>query len=131
MRNGERGRSGPGSPTKITRSLTSRTDARSITATLTYDAVNRLTEKSYSDSARSNPTPWVSYSYQPGTDLLSSVSSSGDLQLLELRRSGEARLGNGGGDRTGDVGVPVGGVDAAGAGEIPDLSFGAGGDDEF
>ena len=47
-----------GDPTAVCR----RTDARSITTTYTYDAVNRLTGKSYSDS-----TSAVSYSYDQTT----------------------------------------------------------------
>ncbi len=39
--------------------LTSKTDARSAVTTFTYDALNRLKGKSYSDSV----TPWVAYTY--------------------------------------------------------------------
>jgi YD repeat-containing protein len=53
--------------------LLNRTDARGAVAAMTYDAVNRLTGKSYSGAASA---PSVTYSYVNGTDFLSSVSSS-------------------------------------------------------
>ena len=53
-----------------------RTDGRGIVTTMTYDALNRLTGKTYSDSGSTNPTPWVTYLYQGTTDFLSSEFSS-------------------------------------------------------
>ncbi|MGH9359689.1 MAG: RHS repeat domain-containing protein, partial [Terriglobia bacterium] len=47
-----------------------RTDARSITTTYTYDALNRLTEKSYSDT-----TPAAYYSYDQSSVSIGSWSS--------------------------------------------------------
>ena len=47
-----------------------RTDARSITTTYTYDALNRLTQKSYSDT-----TPTAYYSYDQSSVTIGSWSS--------------------------------------------------------
>jgi RHS repeat-associated protein len=44
--------------------LTSRIDARSITTTITYDTINRVTSRSYNDSPQ---TPTVSYFYDAQT----------------------------------------------------------------
>src|SRR5438270_399171 len=44
--------------------LKTRTDGEGRTLTLLYDALNRLTDKQYSDYAATNPTPWPHYAYQ-------------------------------------------------------------------
>ena len=56
--------------------LLNRTDGRGIVTTMTYDALNRLTGKTYSDFGGANPTPWVTYLYQGTTDFLSSEFSN-------------------------------------------------------
>jgi YD repeat-containing protein len=49
--------------------ILSRTDARQITTTYTYDAIDRLRTTSYSDGPPPNGTPPVTRTYDEGLDV--------------------------------------------------------------
>jgi hypothetical protein len=46
----------------------SKTDARGVTTTFTYDVVNRIQSKQYSAGGAPDPTPWSCYSYDTATN---------------------------------------------------------------
>ena len=59
--------------------LTLKTDARSVTTTFSYDALNRLTGKGYAGETVTAPdtaTPNVTYAYEGGKDFRTAVTTS-------------------------------------------------------
>jgi YD repeat-containing protein len=60
-----------------------RSSLRSLTATMTYDGMNRILTKQFSDAGSASPTPWIAYSYDQGGSAVNALGHPTQVQSAQ------------------------------------------------